>query len=132
MDRSAKGISERVFYGGVRMNRLTYKNPNGKWGLKNGYDIQKVPHELYGALCKLKDYEETGLNPDGVERINDFFDTQTAEILAELQAYKKTELTPEKMVAISKEFRVKCEEVNKLTKEIEHLKVKIENLEQAQ
>lgn len=44
------------------MGRLTFKNDNGTWGLKN-YDIKKVPSELYGAICKLKDYEESGFSP---------------------------------------------------------------------
>lgn len=48
------------------MGRLTYKNPDGTWGLNNGYDIKKVPSELYGALCKLKYYEDTGLNPEQI------------------------------------------------------------------
>lgn len=43
--------------------RLTYKNENGTWGLING-DIKKVPRELYGVVCKLKDYEESGLTPN--------------------------------------------------------------------
>ena len=41
------------------MGRLTWKKENGEWGL-HGYDIKKVPTELYGTLCKLKDYEELG------------------------------------------------------------------------
>lgn len=41
------------------MERITWKKENGEWGL-HGYDIKKVPTELYGALCKLKDYEEIG------------------------------------------------------------------------
>lgn len=44
------------------MGRLTFKNDNGTWGLKN-YDIKKVPSELYGAICKLKDYEDSGFSP---------------------------------------------------------------------
>lgn len=48
------------------MNRLTFKNDNGTWGLTNGYDITKVPSELYGALWKLKEYENTGLTPDEI------------------------------------------------------------------
>lgn len=30
---------------------------------------EQVPNELYGALCKLRDYERLGLDPDGVERL---------------------------------------------------------------
>ena len=46
------------------MERLTWKKENGEWGL-HGYDIKKVPTELYGALCKLKDYEEIGTAEEG-------------------------------------------------------------------
>ncbi|MCM1468098.1 MAG: hypothetical protein NC086_08115 [Alistipes sp.] len=42
------------------MGRLTWKKPDGTWGLNN-MDIREVPGELYGAVCKLKDYEETVL-----------------------------------------------------------------------
>ena len=51
------------------MQRLTYKNPNGTWGLSNGYDMKKIPGELYGALWKLREYEETGLNPEQIKEI---------------------------------------------------------------
>ena len=29
----------------------------------------EIPHGLYSALCKLRDYENTGLSPDEVERL---------------------------------------------------------------
>ena len=45
---------------------LTYTNPDGEWGLK-GYDIKQVPAELYGAICKLRDYENTGYQPDEIQ-----------------------------------------------------------------
>ena len=28
-----------------------------------------IPHALYGALCKLHDYEKSGLTPDEVNRL---------------------------------------------------------------
>lgn len=62
------------------MNRLTYKNPNGTWGMNNGYDMSKVPSELYGALYKLKDYEETGLSPEQVEQIDRLYLERCEEI----------------------------------------------------
>lgn len=55
------------------MGRLTYKKPSGRWGLREipweglyeGKAITKTAWQaIYGALCKLKDYEETGLTPD--------------------------------------------------------------------
>ena len=57
------------------MNRLTEGDEQGNWMLKGvawkslhtGQVITKeVSERLYGALCKLRDYEESGLNPDEV------------------------------------------------------------------
>lgn len=56
------------------MNRLTEKDDQGNWALKGirwqqlyvGQIITKETQEkLYGALHKLLDYEEAGLNPEG-------------------------------------------------------------------
>lgn len=41
---------------------LTKREPNGRWTVE-GIDVTKVVPAVYGALCKLKDYEKTGLNP---------------------------------------------------------------------
>ena len=57
------------------MKRLTEKDDLGNWCLKGvrweqlraGQVITKdVSERLYGALCKLKDYEDTGCSPDGI------------------------------------------------------------------
>lgn len=50
--------------------RLTQKDPSGRWSLR-GVDLQALPPEVYGALCKLLAYEDTGLDPDEVERMKD-------------------------------------------------------------
>lgn len=42
---------------------LTVKKPNGEWYVK-GVDFKDCTSEMYGALCKLRDYEATGLEPD--------------------------------------------------------------------
>ena len=47
------------------MERLTKKLLNGNWNV-NGCPWDKIPGEIYGALCKLKDYEDTGLTPDEI------------------------------------------------------------------
>ncbi len=47
------------------MKRLTIVNDDGSWGIK-GYDIKKAPPELYGLLCKLKEYEDTGFSPEEI------------------------------------------------------------------
>ncbi|MBR3771637.1 MAG: ParB N-terminal domain-containing protein [Clostridium sp.] len=50
--------------------RITTVDEYGNWGLIN-YDIKKVPSELYGALCKLRDYENTELSPNQVTELKD-------------------------------------------------------------
>lgn len=60
------------------MRRLTEIDSQGNWSLKGvrwqqlyvGQVItEEVGERIYGALCKLLDYEETGLSPDDVERL---------------------------------------------------------------
>ena len=49
-------------------HRFTYKEPSGTWGV-HGEEFRNMSQTMYGAMCKLLDYEETGLSPDEVERI---------------------------------------------------------------
>lgn len=60
------------------MKRLTEKDDLGNWCLKGvrweqlrtGQVITKdVAEKLYGALCKLRAYEDTGVHPDTVETL---------------------------------------------------------------
>lgn len=53
---------------------LTYSNPNGTWGLNNGYNIREAPVELWEALCRLHDYEKSGLSPESVIAIRRIHD----------------------------------------------------------
>lgn len=48
--------------------RVTYKEPSGVWGV-HGESFSNMSSTVYGAMCKLLDYEETGLSPDDVENI---------------------------------------------------------------
>lgn len=75
------------------MNRLTRKDEQGNWCLKGvaweqlheGQVITKPLWErLYGALWKLMEYEDTGLAPEDVERVNDFGKSQVAHLLKQL------------------------------------------------
>lgn len=75
------------------MNRLTEKDEQGNWCLKGvawenlheGSVITKeIRERIYGALCKLKDYEDTGLSPNDVEVLNDFERSQIGELLKAL------------------------------------------------
>lgn len=60
--------------------RLTQKDERGNWCLKGvsweqlheGQVITKSLWErLYGALCKLMEYEDTGLTPEEIEQLKD-------------------------------------------------------------
>lgn len=69
---------------------LIEKNDNGSWKLKGvGWSQIKpgavitVPvwEKLYGALWKIKDYEETGLMPDKVLELNEETQEQARQML---------------------------------------------------
>lgn len=53
---------------------LTYDNPNGTWGLNNGYDITEAPAELQEALCRLHAYERSGLSVEDVMEVKGMYD----------------------------------------------------------
>ena len=76
------------------MRRLTQQDDQGNWCLKGvkwdqlraGSTITKdVAEKLYGALCKLRDYENTDLSPEEVERANDFSKSQAYLLMEKLQ-----------------------------------------------
>lgn len=70
------------------MGRLTWMKPDGTWELHN-MDIRKVPSELYGVVCKLKDYEETGLTPEQIDEIDVLYTDKCREV-AKLQKELET------------------------------------------
>lgn len=55
------------------MIRLTYNEPNGKWGIV-GMDESNQDQKMYAVAAKLMDYEKIGLNPDEVERLKEQFE----------------------------------------------------------
>ena len=80
------------------MQRLTKKDDLGNWCLKGvrweqlraGWVITKeVGEKLYGALCKLRDYEDTGCSPDDVERLNGFTQNEAVKLVQKLNAEEK-------------------------------------------
>ena len=87
-----------------RMTRLTVKDAQGNWALKGvrwedlreGKTITKEMWErLYGALWKLMEYEDTGLEPDEVEELNDFSRNQTGKIMKKIaEEQEKTRWIP--------------------------------------
>ncbi len=49
-------------------HRFTYKEPSGAWGV-HGEEFSNMSQTVYGAMCKLLDYEETGFSPDEVKKV---------------------------------------------------------------
>lgn len=86
------------------MGRLTEKDERGNWSLKGmrwcdlytGQVITKEIYEkLYGALWKLMEYEDTGLDPEQIRELDKLY----AELCKELAKYRwipVTERSPEK------------------------------------
>jgi len=75
------------------MKRLTESDGNGNWWLKGlpwkdmhiGETVTEPTRaRLYGALCKLKDYEDTDLAPDEI-----LSGLELAEIYATMEKFKK-------------------------------------------
>lgn len=64
------------------MHRLTFQTPDGHFGVE-GIDLTKLDAKLYGCICKLKAYEEIGLSPDEVERLNEFSESQMEKLMDE-------------------------------------------------
>mgnify|MGYP007033166998 CR=1 FL=1 len=68
---------------------MTYDNPNGTWGLNNGYNISEAPEELREALSRLHAYEKTGLSVECVMEIKSMYDEAMRKNGAILKAVGK-------------------------------------------
>lgn len=85
--------------------RLTEKKDNGHWILKDvSWDelkpgvvlTKEIWEKLYGALWKLKDYEDTGLMPNEVTALNVETQKDAEEALKEIRRWiPVTEKLPE-------------------------------------
>ena len=47
---------------------FTKTNPDGTWSCQ-GVDFGEINGNVYGALCKLRDYEKSGFEPDDLDRV---------------------------------------------------------------
>ena len=65
-DREKSTKTEDLEEEKIEVGRLTWKNPDGTWGLKK-LDITSLPNELYAVAYKLMKYENTGLSPEQIE-----------------------------------------------------------------
>lgn len=79
------------------MNRLTQRDSQGNWCLKGmpckclrwgGVITMVIQNNLYEALCKLKDYEDTGLSPNQIEEIDKLYREKCKEV-AELRRRRR-------------------------------------------
>lgn len=85
------------------MNRLTEKDKQGNWQLKGlpwkclhlGEVITTTVHDrLYGALCKLMRYEDTGLSPEQIREMDELYHKKCKEVtrLKDRLAYAEKQL----------------------------------------
>lgn len=65
------------------MNRITWNESDGSWGIK-GVKLEALPPKVYGALYKLMNYEKTGLSPKQIEEM-DFLYTEKCKEVAKIQ-----------------------------------------------
>lgn len=93
MDR----LTHRLDLGLDEWEQIAFKNPNDEQGLYNIVDVVEHRDEEWARQILLSlaetvaDYEDTGLTPEQIREINDFFNSQTAKILAELREYQRAE-----------------------------------------
>ncbi len=52
------------------MKRMTFVEPNGVWGVC-GMNADNEKEKVYGCICKLRDYEDSGLSPYEVGQMID-------------------------------------------------------------
>ncbi len=62
------------------MSRQTYREPNGRWGVK-GISWAEIPDGLYGALYKLMDYEDVCDSP---RRVASYMDSDLGPVRYQL------------------------------------------------
>jgi len=79
------------------MVRLTQKEASGNWQVKGlpweklqkGETISEETRQiLYGCLCKLKDYEDTGRNPDQIAGLQNELKDMAESALEEIRQYQ--------------------------------------------
>ena len=60
---------------------LTRQSPDGNWEV-TGIPWSEIQGSLYGALCKLRDYEKTGLQPGQILEMNELYLEKCREVNA--------------------------------------------------
>lgn len=63
--------------------KLTWEKEDGSWGVVGmNFDLQKLNPTLYGALRKLKDYENICDTPDKLKKIDELYREKCEEVNA--------------------------------------------------
>ena len=60
---------------------LIMQTPDGGWEV-NGILWSGIVNEIYGALCRLRDYEKTGLQPEQILEMNELYLEKCQEVNA--------------------------------------------------
>ena len=68
--------------------KLTWTDKCGGWGLK-GYDMSQAPEGIREAICRLKEYEMSGLAPDQLKAVDAEFSRQAKELMYYRELNKK-------------------------------------------
>ena len=91
------------------MGKLTQKEASGRWQVKGiswkeleaGEVITKETSQLlYGSLCKLKDYEDSGMSPEQVTGLKDEAEDMAAHICDKLCRHPREIAVQEDLDAI--------------------------------
>ena len=103
------------------MGRMTQKEVSGKWQVKGipweklqtGEVItEEISKILYGCLCKLKDYEDTGMSPKHIEDMQYDVVDMAAQVCDELCRHPREITEQEELDRICKgcpvEVYAKC------------------------
>lgn len=88
------------------MGRMTEKDASGRWQVKGipweklqaGETLTKETSQiLYGCFCKLKDYEDSGLNPEQVTNLQYGAENMAAQVCDSLCCYRKEPTVQEEL-----------------------------------
>lgn len=91
------------------MGRLTQKKASGRWQVKGlpweklqeGKTIEKATGQiLYGCLCSLKDYEDSGMGPDQVTGLKDEAEDMAAHVCDKLCRHPREITEQEELDAV--------------------------------
>lgn len=91
------------------MGRITEKDASGRWQVK-GIPWEKLQEGqvlteeasqiLYGCLCKLKDYEDSGLNPEQVSNLQYGAENMAAQVCDSLCRYRNESTVQEELYEV--------------------------------